>query len=82
LFIEDASLILKSGWIRPEDTRKYLGITNFFKIVGRGDLKSRVIRSTRAYLEEKWSGNLLDILFTSLGFFTAHYGAYLDKRSP
>lgn len=81
LMREEPSQILKSGWIRPEDTRKYIGITKFFKIVGRGDLKSRVIRATRAYLEERWSGNLLDILFTSLGFFTSISGAYLDNES-
>ncbi|MFC1846460.1 hypothetical protein ACFLYS_00165 [Chloroflexota bacterium] len=78
---EDPSQILKSGWIRPEDTRKYSEITSFFKIVGRGDLKSKVVRATKAYLEESWHGDLLDILFTSLGSFTLTHGIYLDNES-
>ena len=31
----DAGQIFKSNWIRPEDMRRYEGITSFFKIVGR-----------------------------------------------
>jgi len=78
---EDLSQILKSCWIRPEDTRKYSEITNYFKIVGRGELRSRVIRATKAYLEEGLSGDLLDIIFTSIGWFTLANGVYLDNKS-
>jgi len=78
---EDHSQVLKSGWIRPEDTGKYGEITNFFKVVGRGVLKSRVIRSTKAYLEESWDGDLLDIMCSSLLSFSLKYGTYLDNKS-
>lgn len=78
---EDPSQILKSGWIRPEDTRKYSEITSFFKIVGRALPKSKVIRATRAYLEESWDGDILDIVSSSLGAFAIKYATYLDNKS-
>ena len=78
---EDHSQILKSGWIRPEDLRKYGEITSFFKIVGRSQLSGMVIRSIKAYLEESWSGDLLDILCASIKRFSLTYGAYLDNES-
>lgn len=78
---EDHSQILKSGWIRPEDSSKYSEITNFFKVVGRGVLKGRVVRSTKAYLEESWDGDLLDIMCSSLLSFSLKYGTYLDNKS-
>ena len=78
---EDHSQILKSCWIRPEDTRKYGEITNFFKIVGRTYVKSRVTRATKAYLEEGLDGDLLDILCASIGRFSLNYGAYLYNKA-
>ena len=78
---EDPSQVLKSCWIRPEDTKKYSGITSFFKIVGRSQPRSAVIRTTKAYLEESWDGDLLDILCASLSSFGRIYGAYLDNKT-
>jgi len=78
---EAPSQILKSGWIRPEDTKKYSEITSFFKIVGRALPKSKVIRATKAYLEESWDGDLLDIVSSSLGSFAVRYGTYLNNKS-
>jgi len=78
---EDPSQILKSGWIRPEDTRKYGEITSFFKIVGRALPTSKVIRSIKAYLEESWDGDLLDIISSSLGRFALNHGIYLDNKT-
>ncbi|MBA7673042.1 hypothetical protein ES703_81230 [subsurface metagenome] len=72
---------MKSGWIRPEDTRKYSEITNFFKIVGRVKPKSMVVRTTKAYLEETWDGDLLDIVSSSLNMFGLRAFAYLDNKS-
>ena len=77
----DHSQILRSGWIRPEDTRKYSGITNFFKIVGRARPKSFVTRAVKAYLKESWDGDLLDIVSSSLNKFGLEYGAHLDNKS-
>ena len=78
---KDHSQILKSCWIRPEDTRKYSGITNYFKIVGRARPKSFVIRSIKAYLKESWDGDLLDILSSSLNLFSLQEFAHLDNKS-
>lgn len=77
----DHSQILKSGWIRPEDTRKYSGITNFFKIVGRSAPRSMVIRFIEAYLKENWDGDLLDLMAGSLNLFAVGYGGHLDNKS-
>ena len=77
---EDHSQILKSGWIRPEDTRKYGDITTFFKIVGRTQKSSRVLRATKAYMEECWDGDLLDLMDANLGSFSVNRGAYLNNK--
>jgi collagenase-like PrtC family protease len=77
---EDHSQILKSCWIRPEDLRKYSEITNYFKIVGRSQPNSMVKRTIRAYLEESWNGDLLDILCASIKRFSMSEGAYLDNK--
>jgi collagenase-like PrtC family protease len=77
---EDPSQILKSCWVRPEDVGKYDGITNYFKVVGRDKPKSHVLRTVRAYLEESWDGDLLDIMCSSLNTLTMTRGAYLDNK--
>jgi collagenase-like PrtC family protease len=77
---EDLSQILKSGWIRPEDLKEYEEVTKYFKIVGRLLPKSKTIRTDRAYLEERWNGDLLDIMCSSIGAFSMMYGASLDNR--
>jgi collagenase-like PrtC family protease len=77
---EDASEIFKSCWIRPEDMRKYGEITNYFKIVGRGQRKSMVIRTTKAYMQEQWEGDLLDILSGACRKFSYHHGGYISNQ--
>jgi collagenase-like PrtC family protease len=77
---EDTSEILKSCWIRPEDTRKYGEITNYFKITGRSQLQSMVIRTIKAYLQEKWDGDMLDLVEGACRKFSYHYGGYLDNQ--
>jgi collagenase-like PrtC family protease len=76
----DPSQVLKSSWIRPEDISKYGEITGFFKIVGREMPGSKVIRCVKAYMQETWDGNLLDILCASLNNFNTNYGIYLDNK--
>ncbi len=78
---EDHSQLLKSCWIRPEDLREYGKITSYFKIVGRAQLKSFVIRAAKAYLEEKWNGDLLDIISGCSKRFSLKAGAYLNNES-
>lgn len=63
---EDHSQILKSGWIRPEDQRRYADIASFFKISGRTVATKAVLRMVRAYMEESYEGDLMDIMDSSL----------------
>jgi collagenase-like PrtC family protease len=81
VIIKDHSQLLKSCWIRPEDLRKYGKITNFFKIVDRAQLSSFIIRATKAYMEESWDGDLLDIVSGCSKRYGMMYGAYLDNES-
>jgi len=77
----DHSQLLKSGWIRPEDLEKYGEISNYFKIVGRTRPKSAVIRATKAYMNQRWDGDMLDILSSSLNRYALAVGACLDNPS-
>ena len=78
---EDLSQLLKSCWIRPEDIRRYAEITTYFKLVCRAQLRSFVIRAARAYLEESWDGDLLDLVSGCSKRFSINEGAYLDNKS-
>jgi collagenase-like PrtC family protease len=77
----DPSQILKSCWIRPEDTRKYEGITNYFKIVGRTSSKSMVVRSIEAYMQESWDGDLMELMAGNLYSVGMSYFMHLDNKS-
>ena len=77
----DYSQILKSGWIRPEDARKYSEISGFFKIVGRTSSRSMVLRSTEAYLQESWDGDLLELMAGNLYSLGMSYLIHLDNKS-
>ena len=79
--LNDNTQILKSGWIRPEDLPQYSEVTNYFKIAGRSRPKSHVVRTVRAYLEQRWDGDLLDILCSSLNKLSLEYGANLDNKA-
>jgi len=76
---QDNAQLLKSGWIRPEDATKYSGITNYFKIVGRTCSSAMIIRAVKAYLGEKWSGDMLDLISGPLNLFAVGYGGYLSN---
>jgi collagenase-like PrtC family protease len=74
---KDHAQLLYSGWIRPEDTSKYDGISNYFKIVGRSCTSAMLIRATNAYMREKWKGDLLDLISGPLNLFAVGHGGYL-----
>lgn len=76
----DPSQVLKSCWIRPEDTAKYSEITSFFKVVGREMPGSKVIRCIKAYMQESWDGSLSDIVCANLSKFNQSYGVHLDNK--
>jgi collagenase-like PrtC family protease len=66
--LEDPSLLIKAGWIRPEDLGIYeaMGYTTF-KLLERGIPSSELLRRLKAYSERRFDGNLADILL-SYGF--------------
>jgi collagenase-like PrtC family protease len=78
---DDPSQLLKSCWIRPEDIRKYAEIVTNFKLACRSQLKSFVVRVVRAYLEEGWDGDLLDLVSGCCKRFSMNEGAYLDNKA-
>jgi collagenase-like PrtC family protease len=53
---------LRVRWIRPEDIKLYndIGINNF-KITGRTGTTEYIVKVAKAYVEQKWDGNLLDL---------------------
>ncbi len=63
--IEDPSLFIKAGWIRPEDLGVYeaMGYTTF-KLLERGIPSSELLRRVRAYSERRFEGNLADLLLS------------------
>jgi len=77
----DPSQLLKSGWIRPEDTSKYAKITNYFKLVGRTSSKSMLARSFEAYLNESWDGDLLELMAGNLYSVGMSHLMHLDNKS-
>lgn len=77
---QDESQILKSCWIRPEDLRKYGEITNYFKIVDRSHPTETILREVKAYMQESWNGDLLDIVSGGSKRFALIFGAYLDNQ--
>jgi collagenase-like PrtC family protease len=77
----DPSQILKSGWIRPEDARKYSPVTNYFKLVGRTSSKSMVIRALNAYMQEHWEGDLLELMAGNLYSLGMSQLLHLDNKS-
>lgn len=78
---DDPSQVFKSNWVRPEDLVHYDKVTHFFKIVGRDMLPSKVLRCTRAYMDESYEGNLFDLLCSSVGFYGVEYSAHVDNKA-
>ncbi len=77
----DPSQILKSSWIRPEDTRRYAPITSYFKLVGRTSSKSMLLRSLVAYLNESWDGDLLELMAGNLYSVGMSHLMHLDNKA-
>ena len=63
--LSDTSQLIKSRWIRPEDTHIYEEIgMDFLKISGRAMPTEWIINATAAYSSRNYQGNLYDILNT------------------
>jgi collagenase-like PrtC family protease len=77
----DPSQLLKSCWIRPEDARRYEGITRYFKLVGRTSSKSMIVRSIEAYMKESWDGDLMELMAGNLYSVGMSYFMHLNNKS-
>jgi len=73
--------ILKSGWIRPEDLERYEEISTFFKLVGRTSSLKMICRSLKAYMQQAWDGDLLELMAGNLYSCGMSYLMHLDNRS-
>lgn len=73
---------LNLNWIRPEDLHLYetMGI-RYFKVEGREFMeKGNIIKFLKAYIDESFDGNLLDLLHIFSPYDTAHQ-PYIDNKS-
>jgi collagenase-like PrtC family protease len=75
----DHAQLLRSCWIMPQDTRKYAGITNYFKLACRNQPLSMLKRVTAAYMEETWHGDILDLVTGCSKRFSILEDACLDS---
>jgi collagenase-like PrtC family protease len=69
--------ILKSTWIRPEDLHLYDGIVDTVKLATRQHSHPRMVIG--AYAEERFPGNLLDLL--EPGFSSAFSPYFIDNTA-
>jgi len=71
-------LIITSDWILPQWLGYYKDITKSFKIVGRTMPSNWIIKRTKNYLEERFEGNLLELVESAVPQFLQVYKAYVD----
>ena len=71
----NAAEILKSTWIRPEDVCHYEGLVDVCKLATRQHSHPRSVIS--AYVNEKWDGNLLELL--EPGLAAAFFPDWIDN---
>jgi len=62
MYTKSPYLMLTNNVIRPEDLKKYEGISNFFKLVGRTTDNDTLLKMIHAYSTESFSGNLVEIV--------------------
>ncbi|OHB54369.1 MAG: peptidase U32 [Planctomycetes bacterium GWF2_50_10] len=73
--ISDETQLIKSRWIRPEDTSRYekVGYTNF-KILERGMPSTQLLKRVEAYSIGRYDGNLAQLL--------CYYGFKEETHKP
>lgn len=62
MYTQNPYLMLTNNIVRPEDLKKYDGISNFFKLVGRTTDDDTLLKMIHAYSTESFSGNLVEIV--------------------
>lgn len=71
---------LNSCWIRPEDVRLYeeLGVDSL-KISGRKESTTNLKARVKAFIEEKYDGNVMDLFLSE--FWPNNRSPFVDNRS-
>ncbi len=61
--LEDPSMLIKAGWIRPEDLGFYeaLGFEHF-KLLERGIPSTELLKRVQAYSKRRFAGNLAELI--------------------
>jgi collagenase-like PrtC family protease len=61
--LQDPSLLIKAGWIRPEDIKFYetMGFEHF-KLLERGIPSAELIKRVKAYSGRRFTGNLAELI--------------------
>lgn len=79
--LRDASLYLKSCWIRPEDVHYYeeIGVEHF-KLTERNIPTIELLKRVKAYSERHYDGNLLDLV-QGHGFYSNSLHSKLELSS-
>jgi len=83
LMVENPYEIMRSSFVRPEETEKYLKIgVDILKIVDRNKPSWWIKRAYEAYLNKKYEGNLLDLfpLFFAETAAEPAKGLYIDNN--
>ena len=62
LYHENPYMMLTNNVIRPEDLKRYLNISNMFKLVGRTTDDNTLLKMVKAYSSGRYKGNLVEIV--------------------
>lgn len=62
LYEKNPYMMLTNNVVRPEDLKKYEGITDLFKLVGRTIDEETLLKMIHAYSTESYHGNLVEIV--------------------
>ena len=61
--LEDPSMLIKAGWIRPEDIGFYEGLGyEHFKLLERGIPSAELLKRVKAYSQRCFDGNLAELI--------------------
>ena len=62
LYKKNPYMMLTNNVVRPEDLKKYEGISDMFKLVGRTTDQKTLLKMIHAYSTESYHGNLVEIV--------------------
>lgn len=70
IFEQDPTKIFNLPFIGPEEAKKYTGFVDYYKLTTRVFSTTKIEYCLKAYISQKYNGNLLDILdSTGLSYF-------------